>query len=152
MNITCKDIQQDSSSSSKQVAAVQDGNTGLMAAGTSDGVSIEILSVQTTILILKQDRFIFSAATTPEPDVGTKPLAFFNRFLSGGPNSKGRKGVEQVEPVPMHGLVFRGWNRKDIGWDHREQRWYHPVWQKLDPALLPDESRAKWKLDWEHEG
>jgi hypothetical protein len=141
MNIICKDIQQDGSTSSEQVAVVQDDNVA------SDGAYIKILSIQTVILILKKDRFIFSTAMTPEPNMGRKMSKFFKRLLS-----RGLEGTEQVEPVPMHRLVSRGWNRKDIGWDHREQRWYHPVWPKLDPALsLSDESGAKWKLDWERD-
>lgn len=141
----------------KSVAAVREGSSGLIAgepsrSNSDGGVSTAILSIQLTILIVKQDRFVFSTATMPEPEVGTR--TFFDRLLSREPNIpyKGRKGIEQEQPVPVRRLVCRGWNRKDIGWDHRERRWYHPVWPRLDCTLSPDESKAKWKLDWECEG
>ena len=140
----------------KAVVAVK-GSSSLRAsenshANSDGGMSIEILFIQPMILILKQDRFIFSTATMPEPEAGAGRRAFLGKLLSKEPSFQGRRDKGQVEPVPMLGLVGRGWSHKDMGWDHREQRWYHPVWPKLNHALSPDESKAKWKLDWEHEG
>jgi hypothetical protein len=67
-------------------------------------------------------------------------------MLSISPSNKSKK-------VPLRGLLFRGWDHRDIRWNHTDKRWYHPVWPKLDGDLNAswDGSDVRWKSEWEHE-
>ena len=105
--------------------------------------------------IVNQDRFVFSTATLPKVASRTFLKRFsrrISRILNISPSKKS-KGKEQAEQVPVRGLLFQGWNHRDIGWNHTDKRWYHPVWPKLDGDLNAswDGSNVRWKLDWEPE-
>ena len=65
-----------------------------------------------------------------------------------------RKNCKKKVILPLSPLVTHGWNRKPLGWDHSNLKWFYPIWPGLDESLnhTSDQSRVKWRLDWGDRG
>ena len=87
---------------------------------------------------------MFAAAVAPEEKEAWSLRSWGERVFKGN--------REQETKLPFCTLVSCG-NRTPLGWDHTNMKWYYPIWPELDDKLgLPsEESKMRWRLDWEDE-
>ena len=117
----------------------REGHPGSITKRSSDGMSAELLSSHSTILITLQDIFAFSTAVVP----GVMSRTVKDRIPRTVSDVFSRQ-MQEVQEIPVYDHVCPGW-------DHSNMRWLkQPVWPKLDRNLIPtqDETKAVWKLDW----